>query len=126
MRENKEKGMVLVQTTVHEDVHRWMMAKAVQDGTTLASLVRGFMHKAYEVAPDMPGQRYVRRKLRGPRAAKKAKRTTQLALPGTERAKRAKKAKGHKKAAKPKPDRKRRQTVTQRRKANHIEPEAAQ
>lgn len=125
MRENKEKGMVLLQTTVHEDVHRWLMAKAVQDGSTLASLVRGLVHKAYEVAPDLPGQRFVRRKLRGPKAKAKARKakSAQLALPGTDR-------KGHKKAAKKKAAKKavskRRRTVTQRRGLNHIEPEAAQ
>jgi hypothetical protein len=98
MRTNKAAGMVLVQTTVHEVVHQWLVQVAEREGSSVASITRRLVMLAWEVAPDVPKRAPVR----------KPKRRKQLELPGTEKRKKA------------------RQTRTQKRGLNHIEPEAAQ
>jgi hypothetical protein len=91
--------MVLLQTTVHEVVHGWLVQVAEREGSSVASVTRRLVMLAWEVAPDVPKRAPVRKPKR-----------RQLELPGTQKRKKVR-------ARKPR---------TQKRGLNHIEPEAAQ
>ncbi len=102
--------MVLLQTTVHEVVHGWLVEVAAREGSSVASVTRRLVMLAWEVAPDVPKRAPAKPARRAAKKASKRKKVTtrrrQLELPETAP--------------------KRRRTRTQKRGLDHIEPEAAQ